>query len=293
MITYRRVLDSSFMFRLHHEDYKKSCEEIHEKARYRNYPMGFSILSDFKEEDLRDMMDLGVKYSGEGSFAEPAETVASPIMNAFYVRDLCENFRNHSVSNPVATSWASAAIIAAEAALQQSGSYEKLSYYYLYHCLLSSTEVSPNNVSPSSIIRFLSENGLKRESEVDTNEPLESICTVLDSNIRFEAVYGDLPNSSGLKNLVAEKNPVVVLMALDLVRLRTANAVTGDDIYTGATDQPSVYGVMRGFDDEKWTVTFNVVPCENVELDLPITESDTNANYAGIAGYAFSLKRKN
>ena len=96
-----------------------------------------------------------------------------------------------------------------------------------------------------------------------------------------------------MKNLVAEKNPVVVLMALDLVRLRTANDVTGDDIYTGDTDQPSVYGVMRGFDDEKWTVTFNVVPCENIELNLPITESDTNANYAGIAGYAFSLKRKN
>ena len=40
-------------------------------------------------------------------------------------------------------------------------------------------------------------------------------------------------------------------MALDLIRLRTANAVTGSDIYTGATSQPSLYGVMRGFDEDR------------------------------------------
>ena len=112
------------MCRSHYEDYKKSCEEIHEKARYRNYPMSFSILSDFQEDDLQEMMDLGVKYSGQGSFAEPAGMVASPIMNNFYVRDMCDNFRNYSISNPVATSWATAAIIAAEAALQQSGNFQ-------------------------------------------------------------------------------------------------------------------------------------------------------------------------
>ena len=99
--------------------------------------------------------------------------------------------------------------------------------------------------------------------------------------------------SAYVKNFIAERNPVIVLMALDLVRLRTVNSVTASDIYTGATNQPSLYGVMRGFDTEKWTVTFNVVPCENIEMNLPITESETNANYAGIAGYAFSLKVKN
>ena len=81
-------------------------------------------------------------------------------------------------------------------------------------------------------------------------------------------------------------------MALDLVRMKTVNDVTGDDIYTGATDQPSLYGVMKGFDEKKWTVTFNVVPCENIEMNLPVVDNDTNANYAGIAGYAMSMKLK-
>ena len=83
---------------------------------------------------------------------------------------------------------------------------------------------------------------------------------------------------------------MIVLMALDLVRMKTVNDVTGDDIYTGATKQPSLYGVMKGFDEKKWTVTFNVVPCENIEMNLPVVDNDTNANYAGIAGYAISIK---
>ena len=151
------------MCRNHYDDYRESCEEIEKKARYRSYPMAYSILSDFSEDDLREMMDLGVKYSGEGSYMEPAEKVAEPVMNHYYVREFCENFRNHSISNPVATSWASAIIIAAEAALQQSGKYEPLSYYQLYHCLLKTMGIGPKTVSPNDIMRFVSENGLKRE----------------------------------------------------------------------------------------------------------------------------------
>ena len=292
-IILRIIIDSSLMFRDYYENYKESCEEIEEKSRYRSYPMAYSILSDFREEDLREMMDLGVKYSGEGSYMDPAETVADPTMSHYYVRDFCEGFRNHSISNSVATSWASATIIAAEAVLQQSGTYKKLSYKYLYHCLLRTMEIRPNDVSPYDIMRFVSENGLKIEEPNEDLSNLEEFCAFSDSNYRFEVDQNDLPNKSGLKNFIAEGNPVIVLMALDLVRLRTANSVTGNDIYTGAASQPSLYGVMRGFDEEKWTVTFNVVPCENIEMNLPITESDTNANYAGIAGYAFSLKMKN
>ena len=93
-------------------------------------------------------------------------------------------------------------------------------------------------------------------------------------------------------NFVAEGNPVIVLMALDLIRLKTVNDVAGDAIYTGATDKPSLYGVMKGYDEKKWTVMFNVVPCENIEMNLPVVDNKTSANYAGIAGYAMSLKVK-
>ena len=47
--------------------------------------------------------------------------------------------------------------------------------------------------------------------------------------------------------------------------------------------------MIQGYDADKWIVTFNVVPCENIELNLPVVDNDTNANYAGIAGYAFSI----
>ena len=119
----------------------------------------------------------------------------------------------------------------------------------------------------------------------------KDICSASSlAKYRFETEYSTVPNESGLKNFMAEGNPVIVLLALNLVRLRSAGNVTGEGVYTGATDNPSLYAVMKGYNEEKWNVTFNVVPCENMVLQLPITESDTNANYAGIAGFASSLK---
>ena len=55
------------MYRQHFPDWQQSCEDIQRKAPYRKYPMNFSILSDFSDEDLEKMMDMGVKYSGQGS----------------------------------------------------------------------------------------------------------------------------------------------------------------------------------------------------------------------------------
>ena len=58
-------------YRKHFEHFEKSCIEITTKAVYRNYPMDFSILSDFNEEDLVGMMDIGEKYSHMGSYYLP------------------------------------------------------------------------------------------------------------------------------------------------------------------------------------------------------------------------------
>ena len=33
-----------------------------------------------------------------------------------------------------------------------------------------------------------------------------------------------------------------------------------------------------------------IIPCEPIQLRLPITSSETNANYGGIAGYAFGIE---
>ena len=147
-----------------------------------------------------------------------------------------------------------------------------------------------NDVSPTDILEFVIERGLMSKETASSYDNDDDLCSADDSKYYFDVTKNDVPNMSGLMSFVAEGDPVIVLIALDFIRLKTVNDVTGNDIYTGATDQPSLYGVMRGYDEKKWTVTFNVVPCENIEMNLPVkTDNETNANYAGIAGYAMSL----
>ena len=124
--------------------------------------MGLSILSDFKDEDLETMMDLGVKYSGEGSYAEPV-SYSERYSNDFVTgRDLCDEAvaRDYSVSNPHSTSWASALVLAAEAALSKEGHVVPLSLTYVLKCLPKYQEVGLNDVSPTDIMEFVIERGL-------------------------------------------------------------------------------------------------------------------------------------
>ena len=234
-------------------------------------------------------MDLGVKYSGQGSYAQPLDTVKPPVDLSFTTRNLCEGFGDYSKSNSIATSWATAVIIAAEASLQANKIEDTLSLNYVLSCLPKYCDVEPNNVTNYDIIRFVTEEGLMSEADASALSGDDLCSDTSSKRYYFEIKQNDVPNMSGLKKFVAEKDPVIVLLALDLFRLRTANNVTGQFVYTGATYDPSLFAVIRGYDEDKWNVTFNVVPCENVVLQLPITESETNANYAGIAGFAFSM----
>lgn len=107
--------------RKHYEFFEKSCLEILNKARYRRYPVDFSVLSDFDDEDLTGLMDIGTKYSGLGS-----DTAAVTVKNETFsatisTRDLCEGFEDYSKSNATATSWATAIITAAESAYFKEG----------------------------------------------------------------------------------------------------------------------------------------------------------------------------
>ena len=223
-----------------------SCEDIQKKAPYRKYPMNFSILSDFSDEDLEKMMDMGVKYSREGSYAEP-ESISAPSWSNMYVvsRDMCEEgAKLYSAPNSYSTSWASALVLAAEAALRKEGYDTHFSLPYVLNCLKESQEVEFNEVAPSDIIEFVREKGLVTEESVK-DIPDNELCSADAPKFYFDVTKNDIPNKSGLMNFAAEGDPVIVLMALDLVRLKTVNDVTGDDIYTGATDEPSVYGVMK------------------------------------------------
>ena len=210
--------------------------DIQKKAIYRKYPMNFSILSDFNDDDLNKMMDLGVKYSNMGSYAEPEDIGSASWSGSVIGRDLCAGAEKYSISHSDSTSWASALVMAAEAALRKEGYDAKFSFPYVLKCLPESQEVELNDVSPSDIIEFARVKGLMTEAEAEELMIQEAdLCAAITSKFYFDIVKNDIPNMSGLMNFIAEGNPVMVLMALDLVRLKTVNDVTGDDIYTGAT----------------------------------------------------------
>ena len=276
--------------RKHYEFFEKSCLEILNKARYRRYPVDFSVLSDFDDEDLKGLMEIGTKYSGLGSDVGAVTPTQDSFSAEITTRNFCAGFEDYSKSNATATSWATAVITAAESAYSQKESSSiKFSLKHLLTCLPLSSGLEPNKLTNYDIYRFITETGLMKEDDANLLYN-DNLCTDdVFPKYHFQVTQIDVPNKGGLMNLVAEGNPVVTLLALDLLRLRVTNDVTGDYIYTGATYDPTLYGVIQGYDADKWIVTFNVVPCENIVLQLPVTESDTNANYAGIAGYAFSI----
>ena len=235
-------------------------------------------------------MDIGTKYSSKGSYADPVDIKSEAVTVEIQPRSFCDGFEDYSKSSAIATSWATAVITAAESAYRkQTGNDIKFSLKHLLTCLPRSCDMEPNNVTNFDIIRFVTEEGLISEESELLLEGNDICGKNVPERYHFQVTQIDVPNMSGLKNLVAEENPVIVLLALDLLRLRVTNNVVGDYIYTGAAYDPSLYGVVLGYDEEKWKVTFNVVPCENIMLQLPVVDNKTNANYAGIAGYAFSM----
>ena len=276
--------------RKHYEFFEQSCLEILNKARYRRYPVDFSVLSDFDDEDLTGLMDIGTKYSGLGSDAGAVTPTQESFSAVITTRNFCAGFEDYSKSNATATSWATAVITAAESAYSKEGRKSiKFSLKHLLTCLPLSSGLEPNKLTNYDIYRFITESGLMKEDDANLLDS-DNLCTDdVFPKYHFQVTQIDVPNKGGLMNMVAEGDPVVTLLALDLLRLRVTNDVTGDYIYTGAAYDPTLYGVIQGYDADKWIVTFNVVPCENIVLQLPVTENDTNANYAGIAGYAFSI----
>lgn len=73
-------------YRNHFGNWLRSCLDIKFKAEYRNYPMNFSILSDFRDDDLDRMMNLGIQYSGIGSYTE-SENITLPFWSGDIIID--------------------------------------------------------------------------------------------------------------------------------------------------------------------------------------------------------------
>ena len=94
-------------------------------------------------------------------------------------------------------------------------------------------------------------------------------------------------------NLVSEGYPTLSLIALSINNLRFVPPQSNQH-FIGVLNEPSVMGVVKGYDSQSqhpyWLVDVSIIPCEPIQLRLPMTSSETNANYGGIAGYAFGIE---
>lgn len=277
----------------YYKNYEASCLLIDAKSLYRPYKMDVSILSDFNTDDLKEMMDLAKKYTGQGSSIEPVTVEAQDYENEdFYVRDLCEGYEYLSTSNSRPFSWATAVIAAAETSLRKEGINDELSLPYLETCLLKNMEVEDRNVTDITIQQFLELYGLMPKNLYDISDKA-TVCEKNSNNYFFKTEALNDINKSGLMNMIHKGDPVISLMALNLTSLKTIHNDV-ENIFKGSAYNPSVFGVVYGYSmDNYWSVSLNVVPCENIRLHLPMTADEYDANYAGIAGLAFSVKLDN
>ena len=98
-------------------------------------------------------------------------------------------------------------------------------------------------------------------------------------------------------NLVNEGNPTIVLMAIDIEKVKFVKDMrNNEDVIRCGYHDPSLYGIVMGYKDSEgeldgyWEIETNVVPYENMFIRIPLTPNVTNANYGGIAAYSFSMK---
>ena len=271
------------------------------RVPYTPYTMEFTMLTDFKAKDLTNMSDVEQKHTGKGSYYDPITPFADAVTPdySFRARDFCfaDPFLAQSAaSSSCSLSWITMIVNAGERALALKGIDEKLSAEFVRKCY-TKRDIC-RGLTMNEIYVNLNRVGLASESRVASETG--DICSIPKSEVyHFSTFRPEGPNRGGLMNLVKEGNPVLSLLSIDLLRLRYVKDMRdeGEDVtLSGTVYQPSFYAIVTGYkkttseEDGYWIVEGNVSPCEGVNLRLPMRDSETNSNYAGIAGYAFAIE---
>ncbi|KAK8805936.1 hypothetical protein WA171_007022 [Blastocystis sp. BT1] len=136
--------------------------------------------------------------------------------------------------------------------------------------------------------------GLITEQEYQSVSSHDDLCHIRFNHMyRFNMIGMEGRNKGGLMNLVSEGYPTLSLIALSINNLRFVPPQSNQH-FIGVLNEPSVMGVVKGYDSQSqhpyWLVDVSIIPCEPIQLRLPMTSSETNANYGGIAGYAFGIE---
>ena len=247
---------------------------------------------DWSDDDLRSLGNLDIHYSGVSSEYEEVHPRIGEYTSTIQSRSFCtDSLFSYSVPNNCSTSWATAIVRAAEAAMNDS---VKLSVNQVLRCLPEYAEVDGcRGVHPRMIREYLKEVGLVKESEFDTCDNVNE-----HSPIQFTTVTPQPPTAGGLMNLISSGKPVFAMVAVDLLKLRYVKDMSKaeEGIKCGGYG-PSLYGMVTGYrldktmDSSWWEMRSHVVPCEEMVLKMPVSPNMNGANYAGIAAYAFGIER--
>ncbi|KAK8821806.1 hypothetical protein WA556_002251 [Blastocystis sp. ATCC 50177/Nand II] len=272
------------------------------KQPYTPYQMEFTMLSDFSEDDLDEVMDVEQKHSGRGSYYEPIEAKEEAVEPAFTTmdRDFCSEdaeLREYAKPNDCSLSWVTMIVNAGERALAMIGGSEKLSAAFVKECYTEGDAC--NGLGMADIAEGLKKIGLVTEREA--NRVLEeggNLCSIPQSkHFTFKVLKAEGPNRGGLMNLIGEGNPVLTLLSINLNRLRFVKDMREEDVtLSGTVYEPSLYGLVTGYVktteevDGYWVVEGTPSPCESVNVKVPMRDNETNSDYAGIAGYAFAIE---
>lgn len=278
--------------RLRTATYIANCK----KFEYKRLTSGHSDVTVFLDWTVDEVNQLGIlstRYSGVASTSEGVLPKHEQFTVTRNPRDFCESsIISYSRQSAIcSTSWATAAVEIAEFALNNE---IQLSVDQLLHCLPKDEDINGcQGVHPKTLSFYLYEVGLVKKEDFTNCASLEN-----QKRYRFKTIYPEAATGGGLMNLVASNKPVFVLVALDLVKLRFVKDMSQwpAPLKCGGYE-PSIYGIVSGYkydedniENSYWEMSSHLVGCEEITLRLPLTANLTNANYAGIAAYSFTLK---
>ena len=272
-------------------NYLTRCESLIKKKKTCGFA-DFTALMDWSEEELDELGKLSVEYSGSPIMYDDAPEPTLNEMNVEKRSREFEGLKDHNESGKVcSTSWATAAIKAAEAALDY---VVELSEEQLFTCLPKDLGFADgcDGIHPKKVMDYLLEEGLVEKKAFNGCDKLDGL-----ERFHFNSNTPSHPTAGGLMNLLADdKKPAFVMMAIDIKKLVYVKDMSNvKDSIKCAGYQPSLYGVVTGYkyysnsQSGWWEVVTHIVPGEEVIVKIPITSNMANANYAGIAAYAFTL----
>ena len=246
---------------------------------------------DWSDEELSQLGQLSYQFSGVQSYYLPVDY---PQETEFTLSREPREFKDEGLlmygrkSKPCSTSWATAIVEVAEAAVDKQYTF---SVEQLLQCLPIEFDIDDvcSGVEPKTIISYLNEIGLVQKKHFIGCDAIKDQIT-----IKFESKIPVVPNKSGLMQLVVEQKPVFVMLALNLPKLRfTRDEIVSEEPMRAGHDQPTMYGIVSGYqadgDYPYWEIVSHLVPTEEIRVRIPMTVNETNANYGGIAGFAFTL----